>query len=105
MRASADTMISKPTDRFLRNENIVTREILGQTLLVPISAELADMDNIFTLNDTGAHVWHRLDGALTLAGIREAVVDAFDVSAEQAWRDIHALVEDLAGAGLICKVE
>jgi hypothetical protein len=98
-------MAVNPTDRFARNEDVVTREILGQTLLVPISVELADMDNIFTLNETGAHVWHRLDGALTLAGISEAVVDSFEVSEEQAWDDLNALVDDLAAAGLICKVE
>ena len=93
------------TDRFKRNEHIVTREILGETLLVPISIDVADMDNIFALNGTGAHVWHRLDGALALAGICEALIDAFDVSEEQAWDDIHALVGDLLDAGLIKKVE
>ncbi|MFT5173281.1 MAG: hypothetical protein ACI8W7_001455 [Gammaproteobacteria bacterium] len=98
-------MALTPTDRFVRNEHIVTREILGETLLVPISVDVADMDNIFALNDTGAHVWHRLDGALTLAGICEALVDAFDVSEEQAWDDIHTLVDDLLDAGLINKVE
>lgn len=98
-------MTVSPTDHFQRKQDIVTREILGETLLVPISTDVADMENIFALNDTGAYVWHRLDGALSLAAIGEGLVDAFDVNQEQAWNDIQALIEDLAGAGLIGKLE
>ena len=98
-------MSVQASDRLVRNEHIVTREILGETLLVPISAAVADMDNIFALNDTGAFVWHRLDGALTLAEIRESLLDEFDVSAEQAWEDIRALADELLDAALIKKVE
>ncbi|MFT5444981.1 MAG: hypothetical protein ACI9DC_000141 [Gammaproteobacteria bacterium] len=97
-------MTTALSDRFRRNEHIVTREILGETLLIPISTEMADMDNIFALNDTGAHIWHRLDGLVTLAGIRESVMGEFAVAEEQAWSDIAALVEELADAGLIEKV-
>ncbi len=98
-------MTATSTDRYRRNEHIVTREILGETLLVPISTEMADMDNIFALNDTDAHIWHRLDGMVTLAGIRDSVMDAFEVAEEQAWADLAALIGELADAGLIEKVE
>ena len=81
----------------------MTREILGETLLVPISVNVADMDNIFALNETGAFVWHRLDGALSVAGISEALIDTFEVDEEQARCDISTLIDELHSAGLVGK--
>jgi hypothetical protein len=98
-------MLAALSERYQRNEHIVTREILGETLLVPISVAVADMDNIFALNDTGAFVWHRRDGALTLSSIRESMPDALDVSEEQAGSDIQVLIDDLLDAGLVGKLE
>ena len=54
------------TDIYRSRDNLVTREIVGETLLVPISGKLANMDDMFSLNDTGAYVWGRLNGRSTL---------------------------------------
>lgn len=101
---AASMSITTLHDCYQRNEDVVTREILGETLLVPISSAVADMDNIFALNETGAHIWHRLDGALSLAAICESIVDAFEVNEQQAWADTQVLIADLASAGLVSKV-
>ncbi len=97
-------MSSLPTHCYARHDDVVTREILGETLLVPISARIADMSNIFALNETGAFVWESLDGVTSLEGIRDALAADFDVSAESAWGDLEALVADLDQAGLIHRV-
>ena len=98
-------MSSAPSQRFARNEDVVTREILGDTLLVPISSSIADLSNIFALNDTGAFVWKHLDGSTPLAGIRDALTEDFDVSPEEAWADLDALMAELDEAGLVRRVE
>ena len=98
-------MSSAPSHRYARHEDVVTRDILGETLLVPISDRIADMSHIFALNDTGAWIWARLDGETPLAGIRDGLTHAFDVSPEEAWRDLDALIDELAGAGLVHRVE
>lgn len=54
---------------------------------------------MFSLNATGRCVWGALGGGLD-AAVR-ALVDAFDIAAEQAAADARALVEDLVGAGLL----
>lgn len=98
-------MSAVPSHRYARNPDVVTREILGETLLVPISAAIADMSNIFALNDTGAFVWQRLDGEIPLGGIRDGLSEAFEVQPDTAWDDLSALVEELADAGLVSRVE
>ncbi len=93
------------SDRFARNEDVVTREILGETLLVPIRADIADMRHIFALNETGAWIWQHLDGATPLAAVRDALSRAFEVEPDAAGHDVLELVDELDEAGLVRRVE
>ena len=47
-------MTIEPRDRFVRNPDLVTREIAGETLLVPVTGKLANLADMFSLNKTGA---------------------------------------------------
>ena len=87
--------------RFRKREDIVSREIAGETILVPIRGELANLQRVFTLNPVAAHVWQRLDGETRLAAIRDDVLDTFDVEKDQADADIQEFVGQLAEANLI----
>ncbi len=90
-------------DVYRCRENLVTREIVGETIIVPISGELADLQQVYSLNATGAFVWERLDGRTSLQFIHEALTKHFKVRKKDAWEDLVELVTDLAGAGLIEK--
>jgi hypothetical protein len=87
--------------RFRKREDIVSREIAGETILVPIRGKLVDMQRLFSLNGVAAHIWQELDGNKSLAGIRDGVLEAFDVDKEQAEADIREFVGELIGAELI----
>ena len=82
-------------------EEIVTRSIAGETLLVPIRSNLADMQRIFGLNRVGEYIWQRLDGKLSLKAICDEVVDNFQVTEEQAKRDIRQFIGQLLEADII----
>ncbi len=49
----------------------------------------------FSLNPTGAHIWHLLGPDRTLAEVGTALVQRFDVTQEQAGRSVMALVNQL----------
>lgn len=86
---------------FRKRERIVTREIAGETLLVPIRGKLVDMQKIFSLDPVAAFVWERLDGTRPLAAIRDSVLEAFDVEPPQAETDVQEFVAELMAADLI----
>ena len=86
---------------YRKKENIVTRHIAGETLLVPIYGELANMERIFTLDPVAAFIWEQLDGKRNLKEIRDGVLNAFDVKKEQAETDISEFIDDLVRADLI----
>jgi hypothetical protein len=86
---------------FRKEENIVTRQIAGETLLVPIYGDLANMERIFALDPVAAFIWEKLDGEKSLKDIRDGVLDAFDVEEERAKTDIFEYIKELVEANLI----
>jgi len=98
---------SQPSDSrvwetvFRKREEVVSREIAGETILVPIRGKLVDMQRIFSLNPVAAHIWQQLDGERSLAKIRDDVLDTFDVEKSQADADIQEFVGELIEAELI----
>lgn len=99
------SMDISPADVFRRRDNLVTREIAGETIIVPISGELADLQRVFSLNPTGAFIWQHVDGDNTLDGIHRALLDSFEIGETDAWADLAELVADLTEAGLVEKVQ
>ena len=94
-----------PGDVYRCCENLVTREIVGETIIVPISGQLADLQQVYSLNTTGGFIWGQLDGSASLEIIHRAVTANFKISKKQAWTDLSELVADLAEAGLIDKAQ
>jgi hypothetical protein len=86
---------------FIRNQDIVSRRIAGEMLLVPVKGKLADMEKIFTLTSVAEYIWDRLDGRRSVDDIRKDVVAQFDVGQEQADADIQEFLAELIEAGLI----
>ncbi|MCP4656319.1 MAG: PqqD family protein [bacterium] len=86
---------------FRKSDSLVTREIAGETLLVPMRGKLARLQRIFALNPVGAHIWEQLDGTRDLAAIHRSLVETFDVSPEQAEADLVEYVAMLRDAELI----
>jgi hypothetical protein len=80
---------------------VVSRNVGGETILVPVLGTLAEMQKIFALNPVGVFIWSRLDGKAGLADLKNYVVEEFVVSAEQAEEDIIAFISGLLEAGLI----
>jgi hypothetical protein len=100
----------KPTEEkflntvFSRQPDIVPRDIAGETILVPVRGELAQLKQIFVLNPVGEHIWHRLDGDQGFEAILQSVVEAFDIEAADARSDLLDFLAELEDAGLIAPV-
>ena len=87
--------------RFVRDSNIVARRIAGETVLVPVRANVADLDCLFTLNEVGSLAWDLLDGQATVGQIAEQIAQGFEVSVEEAGRDLGEFLGALETEGLI----
>lgn len=78
-----------------QSPNIVSRNIAGEAVLVPIARTAEEVDSIYTLNETASTIWDALDGTKTLSDILDLVVTEYEVTREQAELDLYDLVAQL----------
>ena len=90
---------------FSKSSELTTRAIAGETLIVPITGRVGDLDSIYTLNEVGSRIWQLINEQIKVRQIVESVSDEFDVSRAEAERDVIELINSLAEAGLIRAVE
>ena len=89
---------------FKRKDDVVTRNIAGETLLVPIKGELAGMEKLFAVEDVAAFIWEQFDGSNSLKTIHKKIMRHYDSTEEQARQDLLAFVDILRNAGLLVQV-
>jgi hypothetical protein len=81
--------------RYRRDDALPFQEIQGQTVIVrPAGQELHQLD------ETATFLWNRLERPRTAADLAEALCEEFEVSLEDAERDIRAFLADLEKKGL-----
>ena len=80
---------------------VVRRDVAGETFLVPIRGHVADLQELFIVNEVGAWLWDRLDGRRRVDDLVADVVAEFEVSEQQAKKDVSLFLRQLTDAGLI----
>lgn len=93
-----------PATVYAKNPDYVQREVAGECILVPIRRSLTDSNSIYVLNETGAALWRRIDGARSLQDITAAFLDEYDVTTEQLTQDFETLLTDLLSIQAIDEV-
>lgn len=76
-------------------KELITREIAGETILVPVGKSVLESNGLFALNEVGAFIWNLLPRAENEEAICRAVLDAYDVSPEEAARDVAEFLKKL----------
>ena len=90
---------------FVKDDNLMARNIAGETLIVPIRNSVGDLNSIYTLNEVGALVWQMIDGQTRVEQIVGAISREYDVTVDEAAGDVVELLDSMAEAGLIRLVE
>lgn len=81
--------------RFARQESVVSRRVAGELILIPIRKSAADVGSVYTLSETAGRIWELMDGLRTVAEIRDAIIDEFEVSLDEAEEDLVLLLKQL----------
>ena len=81
---------------YKRNDALVFRKIGDEYLLVPIRQGVGDLESIYTLNETAARIWELLDGTAKGIEIRDKMIEEFDVTPEEAEKDLVHHLKELA---------
>lgn len=90
---------------YTKNPDVVFRKIADECVLVPIKNNIGDMGAIYTLNETAARAWELIDGKRSSGELAGAIAGEFDVSIDEATRDLEELFAHLVSAGTVKEVE
>lgn len=80
---------------FQHTENLVVKEIGDEKVLIPLRSNVADMEQIYTLNETAAFIWEQMDGKTNLGQIIRNLVEEYDVDAETARLDVEDFISEM----------
>ncbi|MGA9883549.1 MAG: PqqD family protein [Candidatus Acidiferrales bacterium] len=84
-----------------KSVSVVSRVVADEAIVVPIRRGAADMDSIFTFNETGTALWKMVEANRGTGEMGAFLQQEYGLSAEQAAADTETFIADLAAAGLI----
>jgi Coenzyme PQQ synthesis protein D (PqqD) len=83
------------------SKNVVSRVVANEAIVVPIRKGAADMDSIFTFNESGSMLWALLEKGGNAEDLSARLQLEYGISAEQATADSQGFIAELNEAGLI----
>ena len=77
------------------SHSIVTRKTGSEYVLVPVANNIADMNSVFTLNETGAFIWEHINGKRCVEEIIIALTGEYDIDNENASKDVFSFIKNM----------
>jgi Coenzyme PQQ synthesis protein D (PqqD) len=87
--------------RHARNTAIVSRDVAGETIVVPICRGVGDLDSVYTFNPVGRNLWRLLENGQTAEELANWIATHYEVDAKQAFADVQSYLEELQEVGLV----
>lgn len=86
---------------FEKSSDVVAREFEGKLILMPLHASSKDLNCIYTLNNTASFAWSLIDGKNTLGGIKQIIMERYEVDDKKLEEELNELVSDLLSVNAI----
>ena len=80
--------------------SFVTRQIAGETLIVPVAGHVADLESVYVLNEVGSRIWELLRTPIDVDDIVTTIANEFTVDPPRAREDVMAFINSLVSRGL-----
>ena len=78
-----------------RAGNIVSRKTGTEYVLIPVTNNIADMNSVFTMNETGAFIWEEIDGKRSVGDLVKLLMEEYEVDYETAAADVSVLIDQM----------
>jgi hypothetical protein len=97
--------VSEEKKSYTKKDDFVTRCITDETIIVPIRSGVGDLNSIYTLNEMGTRIWELMNDQTDIDKMAEIISSEYEVSMEEAKKDIAEFLSSLESVGLIDKSE
>ena len=82
-------------------QEFVLREVAGENIVIPLSGLGQQFNGLITLNETGAFIWKQIQAEKEKDQIVDALLEEYEVSREQAARNVDELCAQLETLGIL----
>ena len=83
------------------SEDFVLRQVADTWVVLPLKSDTVDFNGMIRLNGSGALLWKTLEQGATREELVQALTSRYDVSQEQAARDVDEFIETLNKVGCL----
>lgn len=80
----------------IHSDSVVTRKTGNEYVLVPVVNNIADMNSVYTLNESGAFIWELIDGKSSIGEIINALTTEYDTDNETAKADLFSFINEMS---------
>lgn len=85
----------------IKNKDLVTREIVDETILVPIGSMAQKLNGMISLNEMAAFIWEHIEEAADFNQLVDMILDEYEVDRETAAVDASNFIMQLLQHGMI----
>jgi hypothetical protein len=78
-----------------RSQSIVTTKTGNEYVLVPVANNIADMNSLYTLNETGAFIWEHINGKNSVEDIINEMTTEYEIDYITASEDVYSFINDM----------
>ena len=87
--------------QFVRSDNVVSRVIAGETLIVPVRRGIADLACLYSFNGVGSAIWGALETPRTVDELVSVIEATYEVAPEKARQDLRVFLDEAQAAGVV----
>lgn len=89
---------------YQREPDFVFRKIVDEAVLVPTKLNVADMDAIYTLNESGALLWGLLETPRSSEDLLAAMAEGYEADPQVLASDLQHFLAEMLAIGALRKV-
>jgi len=101
------TLVPKSSDRdrkYERSQDLVSRSVAGETLIVPVRGGVGDLNSIYTLRNVSQLIWQMVGEGRNFGEMVEGIMQEYDVQIEKAEQDLDRFLDEMLSEKLIHRV-
>ncbi len=84
------------------SEDVVARMIEDDLIIVPLVSGIGDADDeLYTLNETGKAIWHKLDGQRSLTAVADELAGEFSSPGDEIKADVLGFAAEMVKLGIL----
>jgi len=88
------------TELYVRANAVVTRNVAGETLVLPVRGDVGDLACFYSLNGTGTTIWEALKTPKSFKDLCDVIDGRYDIGRKKAEEDVALFVRDICSLGL-----